>query len=587
MFSGFFNKLLNLFSLKNIICLTTVFSIITQPFVQAIVVKNKSTINVNNRFRRNNGNVRIEHNIDFNAPVLDDIMIRNINLNGTWRAHRNPIFENLKLKDVIHLFGTHIPWNSNIPRVSFHASNIPDRFDARQQWGSCIHPIRNQAHCGSCWAFGATESLSDRFCIKGEDVILSPQDLVSCDTSDMGCVGGYLQNAWNFMGSHGVCSEQCLPYVSGTGDVPTCTGKCVDGSKKKEYKCDPSSIKTPSDEASIQTDIMTNGPIEVAFEVYQDFMSYNSGVYTHISGKFLGRHAVKMIGWGIDNDIPYWICANSWDTTWGGLDGFFWIKRGTDECQIEDNAISALPIVSENVKNDEECLLCKFIVSKAEKLLTNNYTEQEIEKLLENVCNTLPDKYKSECNTLIDSYLPTFLELLVQKESPDVICGQAGMCASKKYGGDVKCKLCTYVFNELEKILAENKTEEFIIDGLDKVCGYVPSSIKSYCDELVKDSIPFLIQLLENEQSPKTICTEIGECSSNMSKRIRKTNTKGIGKCLTNDIIDIYIDIIQNCIDGNGNACSLSIKKCSDYNKSDCCSCLFGYFKDQCIAMKA
>ena len=587
MFSEFFKKLSNFFSLRNLICLSTVFSLFLQPFAQVMAFENNPSNNVGNRYRRDTANikqVRIEHNIDLNVPVLDDMMIRDINLNGTWRAHRNPMFENLKLKDIIHLFGTHIPWNTNIPKVTVHYSNIPDSFDARQKWGSCIHPIRNQAQCGSCWAFGATEALSDRFCIKGEDVILSPQDLVSCDTTDMGCDGGYLENAWNFMGSHGVCSEQCLPYASGTGNVPTCTDKCVDGTEKKEYKCDPSSIKTPSDVESIQTEIMTNGPIEVAFNVYQDFMSYHSGVYTHNSGKLLGGHAVKMIGWGIDNDIPYWICANSWDTTWGAIGGFFWIKRGTDECGIESNTICALPIVSEEVKNDEECLLCKFVVSEAEKLLTSNHTEQEIEKLLEKVCDKLPGKYSKECNVLIDTYLPTLLELLVGKESADVICGQIGMCVSKRYGGDVKCELCSYIFEELEKLLAENKTEEAIIDGLDKVCGYIPSSIKSYCDELVKDSIPFLIQLLENEQSPKTICTEIGECSVNMVKNTKSNNT---GKCFQIDIINLLVDIIQNCIDGNGNACNNSIHKCADYTKSDCCNCLFGYFKDECLAMKA
>jgi cathepsin B len=30
----------------------------------------------------------------------------------------------------------------------------------------------------------------------------------------------------------------------------------------------------------------------------------------------IGGHAVKMIGWGVDNGVPYWLVANSWNTDW-------------------------------------------------------------------------------------------------------------------------------------------------------------------------------------------------------------------------------------------------------------------------------
>jgi cathepsin B len=41
-------------------------------------------------------------------------------------------------------------------------------------------------------------------------------------------------------------------------------------------------------------DLFTLGPVETGFRVYQDFMTYKSGVYHHVTGKLLGGHAVKI-----------------------------------------------------------------------------------------------------------------------------------------------------------------------------------------------------------------------------------------------------------------------------------------------------
>ncbi len=52
-----------------------------------------------------------------------------------------------------------------------------------------------------------------------------------------------------------------------------------------------------------------------------------AGIYEHKKGHFVGGHAVKVVGWGIESDIKYWHVANSWGTDWGE-DGFFRISRG-------------------------------------------------------------------------------------------------------------------------------------------------------------------------------------------------------------------------------------------------------------------
>jgi cathepsin B len=223
--------------------------------------------------------------------------------------------------------------------------SLPVSFDWRQQNPGCMHPVRDQMRCGSCWAFSASEVLSDRFCLatKGKtNVVLSPQTLVSCDKQNMGCQGGYLDKAWQFIQQNGITTDSCMPYTSGSGVSGTCPTKCADGNPLVYYKV--SSYKQVIGVSNIQNELM-NGPLQVAFSVYQDFMSYKSGIYHHVSGSLLGGHAVELIGWGTENGVDYWTLKNSWANTWGEQ-GFFRIIRGKDECGIESNVYTGVPLTT-------------------------------------------------------------------------------------------------------------------------------------------------------------------------------------------------------------------------------------------------
>ena len=217
-------------------------------------------------------------------------------------------------------------------------AQLPSSFDSRTQWPGCIHDVRDQQQCGSCWAFSASEVLSDRFCIdsKGQtNVILSPQYLVSCDTSSEGCQGGYLDTTWKFLQKTGLPTDACTPYTSGGGDSGNCPSTCKDGSAPQFYKA--TNLGSATDAASIAQAIVSGGPVQAAFSVYQDFMHYTSGVYKHVSGSLLGGHAIEIVGFGVTPDnVQYWIVKNSWGTSWGNQ-GYFWILKGQNECGIESN----------------------------------------------------------------------------------------------------------------------------------------------------------------------------------------------------------------------------------------------------------
>lgn len=146
--------------------------------------------------------------------------------------------------------------------------------------------------------------------------------------------------AWEYLADHGAVTDSCFPYTAGSGRAPACASKCVDGSAFTKYKCKPNSIRQSKGVDQIKSEIANKGPVEAAFTVYEDFFSYSSGVYHHVSGGVAGGHAIKLLGYGTENGTPYWLAANSWGTGWG-MSGFFKIQHG--DCGIEDQVFSCDP----------------------------------------------------------------------------------------------------------------------------------------------------------------------------------------------------------------------------------------------------
>jgi cathepsin B len=124
--------------------------------------------------------------------------------------------------------------------------------------------------------------------------------------------------------------------------TPKCTAECSDSGYSTPYAKDKYFAKTSYSVKGVenmQKEMMEKGTLSVSLTVYEDFEAYTSGVYQHVTGRNLGGHAVKMVGWGVDNGTPYWTCVNSWNDSWGE-DGIFRILRGSNECGIEDGVVA-------------------------------------------------------------------------------------------------------------------------------------------------------------------------------------------------------------------------------------------------------
>ncbi|VDM75703.1 unnamed protein product, partial [Strongylus vulgaris] len=129
-------------------------------------------------------------------------------------------------------------------------------FDAREKWPNCrsVKLIRDQANCGSCWAVSTASAMSDRLCIHSNG---ERQDLLSAT------------------------------------DILTCCVLCGSGCNKG------STLRAYAWLAKVGA--CTGGPYGTQ----------------HTAGNQLGAHGVKIIGWGIENGVKYWLISNSWNTDWG------------------------------------------------------------------------------------------------------------------------------------------------------------------------------------------------------------------------------------------------------------------------------
>ncbi len=159
------------------------------------------------------------------------------------------------------------------------------------------------------------------------------------------CEGGFPYLITKYGEDFGVAMEACYPYK---GQDSQCTQQCSPRTYVTDYKY-VGGFYGATDEQSMMQELVENGPMTIAFEVYRDFFNYKGGVYHHVKSteKFSNpephweetNHAVLLVGYGTLNGEKYWLMKNSWGESWG-LGGYFMIRRGTDECDCESEAVA-------------------------------------------------------------------------------------------------------------------------------------------------------------------------------------------------------------------------------------------------------
>lgn len=307
---------------------------------------------------------------------------------------------------------------------------VPDSFEGRKVWKEFLSDVVDQKECGSCWAFAAVSSLSDRFNIHSENKIhlnLSPVPIVLCDTHGAanpeplknledsvqlfesvqklyGCNGNLLSEAWRMLYTVGTNEQSCMPLKILNYKTPSSCIKltgpagdmCSDyrfnfrnhteyGTPSKFYNAYhvyavPGTPAEGKSELDIRKEIYKFGPVSSAFELYPDFYTFDprKGIYRWSGqGERISGHAIVIDGWGEENGVKFWWVRNSWSSDWG-LGGYFKMVRGENHCKIEENVVTGIPnlktthyVIPEDIFKDAEIpkdVSSKFLIHSYENM---------------------------------------------------------------------------------------------------------------------------------------------------------------------------------------------------------------------------
>ena len=226
----------------------------------------------------------------------------------------------------------------NLKPYKMNAKNdSPDSWDWRDQ--GVVAPVKDQAACGSCWAFSAVANLEGLYAKeKGTIVTMSEQLLVDCDYYDSGCNGGLMEYAFTFLQENGgINNDGDYPYTGYQGDCKSDPSSFVDMTVTGyNALCDFSEC----DEGEMKDFLYETGPLSVALNA-DPLMWYDSGIIDDDScDPSALDHGVTLVGYGTENGVDYWTVKNAWGENWGES-GYFRMVRGKGMCGINTYVITA------------------------------------------------------------------------------------------------------------------------------------------------------------------------------------------------------------------------------------------------------
>lgn len=212
-----------------------------------------------------------------------------------------------------------------------YVTKLPESVDWRTN-GRVTTAVKNQLHCGSCWAFATTACMESHVAIQtGKLFTLSVQELVSCMPNPNqcggtgGCAGATAELGYDFIAKHGMVEEWTFGYQSGHGEKVNCT--IMESVRSKQHlRGEEATTKIKGSVASVVgfSNLPSNhydsllaavalvGPVAISVSA-TGWGFYKGGIYDDSSSEHRDiNHAVVLEGYGTDKETgqDYWLVRN-------------------------------------------------------------------------------------------------------------------------------------------------------------------------------------------------------------------------------------------------------------------------------------
>jgi len=206
-------------------------------------------------------------------------------------------------------------------KPAFMKSNMVARFSTEnlkssKNWVTegAVGAVKDQGQCGSCWAFSAVSSTESANYL-GRHLTSVPsyseQQLVDCaggSYGNMGCNGGLMDQAFEYIKTHPLANESDYPYTAQDG---TCSYSSGTGSVSAYTDV------TPNSPDQLRA-ALNQQPVSVAIEADSYvFQLYSTGVITSSGCGQQLDHGVTAVGYGTEGSNDYFLVRNSWGASWG------------------------------------------------------------------------------------------------------------------------------------------------------------------------------------------------------------------------------------------------------------------------------